>query len=363
MNIETFINTALQLPPNISILVKGDTGIGKSDVVKQISSKIQTDFKFRNYDGPGLPVLDWRLSTFSEGDIIGLPELVDGTTRFAPNARFLAACNEPHTLFLDEGNRATNEVLQCAFQIVLDRELNGHKLHPETRIIMAVNEGNDFNVNEMDPALLRRFWVTELVPTVEGWLTWAEKNEIDSMIRRFIKKYPSHLMHEGQRSPGEVYPYPASWARLDQSLKHAGLEPTKYAGKDIPDATLFISAGFIGNSTTAAFLDYIKNYKFKLSAEEILDRYESVKDDISALTNDKKNEALDQVMLYLKANDISADQAMNIEKYMSHVSDEVVVDFMQNVLATKNHHNIKMIHRVLKTRVIAATRTALGIEA
>jgi len=109
-------------------------------------------------------------------------------------------------------------------------------------------------------------------------------------------------------------------------------------------------------------LDYIKNYKFKLSAEDILDKFESVKDDIATLTNDKKNEALDQVMLYLKANDISASQAMNIEKYMNFVSDEVVVDFMQNVLATKNHHNIKMVHKVLKTRVIEATRAALGIE-
>ncbi len=362
MNIKTFIDTALKLPPNISILVKGDTGIGKSDVVKQISRMIDTDFKFRSHEGPGLPVLDWRLSTFSEGDIIGLPELVDGTTRFAPNARFLAACNEPHMLFLDEGNRATNEVLQCAFQIVLDRELNGHKLHPETRIIMAINEGNDFNVNEMDPALLRRFWTTRLETHVDDWLEWANNNQIDPMIIRFIKKYPAHLMHEGQRSPGEVYPYPASWERLDKSLKHAGLEPTKYAGQDIPDATLFISAGFIGKSTTAALLDYIKNYKFKLSAEDILNRYESVKEDITSLTNDKKNEALDQVMLYLKTNDVSVAQAMNVENYMSHVSDEVVVDFMQNVLATKNHHNIKMIHKVLKTRVIDATRAALGIK-
>ena len=362
MNIETFKKTALQLPPNISILVKGDTGIGKSDVVKQIASQIETDFDFSSFSGTGLPVLDWRLSTFSEGDIIGLPELVDGTTRFAPNARFLAACKEPHVLFLDEGNRATNEVLQCAFQIVLDRELNGHKLHPETRIIMAINEGNDFNVNEMDPALLRRFWVSELIPTVDDWLSWASLNKIDPMIRNFIKKYPSHLMHEGQRSPGEVYPYPASWARLDSSLKHASLDPSNFAGKDIPDAVLFISTGFIGSSTSAAFLDYIKNYKFKLSAEDILDKFESVKDDISTLTNDKKNEALDQVMLYLKTNDISANQAMNIEKYMNFVSDEVVVDFMQNVLATKNHHNIKMVHKVLKTRVIEATRAALGIE-
>ena len=90
MNIETFTKVALSLPPDISILVKGDTGIGKSDITKYIATQIKTNAMFLDHKGPGIPVLDWRLSCFSEGDIIGLPELADGTTRFAPNARFMA---------------------------------------------------------------------------------------------------------------------------------------------------------------------------------------------------------------------------------------------------------------------------------
>lgn len=362
MNIETFTKVALSLPPDISILVKGDTGIGKSDITKYIATQIKTNAMFLDYKGPGIPVLDWRLSCFSEGDIIGLPELVDGTTRFAPNARFMAACREPHLLFLDEGNRATNEVLQCAFQIVLDRELNGQKLHPETRIIMAINEGNDFTVNELDPALLRRFWVTELRPTVSDWLQWARSNDIDPMITRFIEKYPSHLMHEGERSPGEVYPYPASWARLDKSLKHANLIPSKYAGSDIPDFVLHLSSGFIGLPTTAAFLDYLKNYKLKLSASDILDKFKTIEADVGYMTNDKKNEALDQVVLFLKEEEITVAQTENLKKYLSHTSDEVVVNFMQTVLGLKNIHNIKLIHKVIKSRVLEATRSSMGIK-
>lgn len=356
MDIKTFVDVALNLPSNISVLVKGDTGIGKSEITKHIASRIETT------KGLGLPVLDWRLSTFSEGDIIGLPELVDGVTRFAPNDRFMAACREPHLLFLDEGNRATTEVLQCAFQIVLDRELNGQKLHPETRIFMAINEGNDFTVNEMDPALLRRFWVTELIPTTNDWLDWAERSEIDPMIRRFIKKYPAHLMHEGERDMGQVYPYPASWARLDTSLKYAKLNPVDYAGEDIPDLLLHVAAGFIGMPTTAAFLDYLKNYEFKLNADEILNKFAEIEDDVKSMTSEKKNEALDQVVLFLKENDVNLGQVINLNKFLSYTSDEVVVDFMQNILSTKNHHNIKMIHKAIKTRVLVASRAAIGVK-
>lgn len=356
MSIKTFVDTVSMLPPDISVLVKGDTGIGKSEITRQIAASIKTDHIFNDHDGPGLPVLDWRLSVFSEGDIIGLPELVDGVTRFAPNDRFMAACREPHLLFLDEGNRATTEVLQCAFQIVLDRELNGQKLHPETRIIMAINEGADFTVNELDPALLRRFWVAELIPTVNDWLDWAEKNKIDPMIQKFIKKYPSHLMHSGVRSPGTVYPYPASWARLDKTLKHANLRPQDLAGKTLTDGLLYIAAGFIGLPTSAAFLDFLKNYVFKLSADDILNNFNKIEEDVKAMTNDKKNESLDQVVLYLKENDLCVTQIDNLTNFLSYVSDEVVVDFTQTIMSTKNLHNIKMITKALKTRIVDSVR-------
>ena len=44
--------------------------------------------------------------------------------------------------------------------------------------------------------------------------------------------------------------------QIDQQVLAAAME----AGGDIPDVMLHISAGFIGMSTTAAFLDFVKNY-------------------------------------------------------------------------------------------------------
>ena len=113
--------------------------------------------------------------------------------------------------------------MQCAFQLVLDRELNGHKLHPDTRVFCAINATSDYQVNEIDPALLDRFWVIDLEPDTEDWIKWAKENDIDSLIIDFIKQNPAHLRHEGQMEPGKVYPTPRSYERLDRSLKFAGL--------------------------------------------------------------------------------------------------------------------------------------------
>ena len=269
MNIKTFVQVISSLPSNIAVLAKGPTGIGKSHIVHQVGERL------------GMEVIDRRLSQMTEGDIIGLPELTDGVTRFAPVDWFIKACNEPVVLFFDELNRATIEVQQCAFQIVLDRELNGHKLHPETRVYAAINEGSEYQVTEMDPALLRRFFVTSLEPTTEDWLRWAEKAGIDSVVTKFIKKYPAHLRHHGELEPGRVYPNPASWHRLSESLHYAGLAPEDLAGTKVPDIFFPMCTGFIGSETSVAFKDFVQNYEIKFSALDVLDKYELKKEKIN----------------------------------------------------------------------------------
>ena len=122
MDIKTFNSIAPRLPAAIAVLMQGPTGVGKSHLVYAIGEELD------------LTVVDRRLSQMGEGDMVGLPELVDGTTRFCPPDWYADACANARILFLDELNRATPEVMQAAFQIVLDRELNGHKLHPDSLV-------------------------------------------------------------------------------------------------------------------------------------------------------------------------------------------------------------------------------------
>ena len=321
MDIKTFVDVISQLPPHIAVLSKGPTGIGKSAVVHQIGEKL------------GLEVIDRRLSYMTEGDLIGLPELIDGVTRFAPIDWFIRACNEPLIIFFDELNRATIEVQQCAFQIVLDRELNGHKLHPETRIYAAVNEGNDYQVTEMDPALLRRFYSADLEPTVDDWLKWAEsKGNIHNMITNFIRKYPAHLRHEGDMTPGKVYPNPASWSRLDQSLKYANIDLDNDIGENYKSIVSPMSLGFIGDETTIAFTSYLKKYKSLFNAKDVVKDYPSLKEKLNSLNNDKKNDLLNQIFNYILKEDIGLNESKNIFDFASSASDEMCVSFYYQLL-------------------------------
>ncbi len=204
MSIKTFKRVAAVMPPKVSILLRANHGVGKSKVVRQVSSTVRKELiekkvvdlsKYRDLKD-FFPVIDRRLSQMTEGDMVGLPSTDGETTRFNPPDWFKKACSEPCVLFLDELNRATPEVMQAAFQIVLDRELNGWKLHPLTRVYAAINSGANYTVNEMDPALLDRFFAIDLEPSLEEFCTWARSDDpehggnLHAFIPDFIESKP-----------------------------------------------------------------------------------------------------------------------------------------------------------------------------
>ena len=166
MDIKTIKQIVPNLPAEIAVLMRGPTGVGKSHVAAKISEEL------------GYPFIDVRGSTMQEGDVIGYPDLeamkTSGVSTMVLPAWFMRACKEPCVLMLDELNRALPGVMQGFFQVVLDRHLGNDKdgmpiaLHPDTRVIAAVNAGNEYDVNDMDPALLRRLSATEPIPDAMG---------------------------------------------------------------------------------------------------------------------------------------------------------------------------------------------------
>lgn len=252
------------LPAWIAILLRGETGIGKSFIVHQVAKQL------------GLKVIDRRLSQMTEGDLLGLPSIDDATTKFNPPDWFHEACREPRLLFLDEMNRATRELQQGAFQLVLDRELNGFKLHPETRVMAAVNIGGKYAVNEMDAALLRRFFVIDLQPDVADWIEYAKETKVDPMMIAFIQAHPTLLDPAAKAAAGSVQPTRASWERLSQIIQMNGLA-TK------PDHPQYfnIAKGMLGAEVASPLVQYGKNYKFAVTGEDVWLRYTDQKSGVA----------------------------------------------------------------------------------
>jgi len=251
--------TFTKLAPAVSaaglpVILRGRHGVGKSQVVYQVAKSL------------GLPVVERRASQMTEGDLVGLPSVNGDRTSFNPPDWFKVACEKPVLLFLDEVDRAVLEVRQGIFELTDSRKLNGHFLHPDTIVYAAVNggeHGEQYQVNEMDPAELDRYSVWDIEPTIEDWLTWGKDN-VDPLIWDFINQNHNHLEHSGDYEPNKIYPSRRSWDRLSQVLVGSNmLEPGP--------AMFNLATSFVGFEAAVTFSDFAKNYDRQVTIEQLLD--------------------------------------------------------------------------------------------
>ena len=347
MDIKTAINTIPLLPARQAIMIRGPHGIGKSQIFQQIADKL------------GMELIDRRLSQMTEGDLLGLPELSDGVTRFCPPDWFMAACKAPKIILLDEFNRGTPEILNTAMQITLDFELNGNKLHPETRVYAAINASAEYSVNELDFAQADRFWTIDLEPTVEDWLTWASDTGVDSVLVDFIRQNPGHLRAKGQMEPGKVYPSQRSWDKLNQALRKAGLD---LQAQGVPDLLYPLSIGFVGLEASIAFRDFVKNYENIISAEDVLNDWKKIKGKVSKLSADKQNALLDKLINHCKGNPWSDEQMDNVAAFAKSVSQEMTIAFFNKVMETNSLQNIRGLHKRIGAEIIKNIAAASAVK-
>lgn len=181
---ETELMTLLEVTPSWqNIMLAGRHGIGKSQILT------------RYFKSKGMPVKTLFLGQMSDpGDLLGLPNKDEktGKTVFMPPYWF-PADGKPIVLFLDEINRARPEILQTVMDLVLNRKLAGRELPEGSRIIAAGNDGEEYQLTDLDPALVSRFNIYTFRPTVEDWLLWAERAGLDERILRFISANPELL--------------------------------------------------------------------------------------------------------------------------------------------------------------------------
>ena len=252
INAQELENLLTATPASQNIMLTGKHGIGKSQILE----------KFFTARGERVVIL--FLGQMSDpGDLIGLPRLDEATgkTIFMPPYWF-PTDGKPVVLFLDELNRARPEVLQTIMDLTLNRTLAGRKLPEGSRVISAVNDGEEYQLTDLDPALVSRFNIYEFKPTAQEWLLWASRAGLDSRVIDFISENPEMLdgaafTREDQGL--EKSPDRRGWERVSKILQTNEVSPLLKT----------IIAGIIGMPAATKFFATI-NQKRLPSAKEIL---------------------------------------------------------------------------------------------
>lgn len=242
-------------PASHNLMLVGNHGIGKSEIL--------TDY----YSNKGMSVTALFLGQMSDpGDLIGLPHKNEktGKTEFMPPYWF-PVDGKPVVLFLDELNRARPEILQTIMDLALNRRLAGRPLPEGSRIIAAVNEGDQYQLTDLDPALVSRFNIITFSPTAQEWLLWAKKSNLDDRVTDFIQDNSTWLdkvpdAKEGADTGLEKTPDRRAWKRVSDVI--AGYQTL------LPVHTKLISS-IVGAKAASAFLSSVSTKKI-LSGRQIL---------------------------------------------------------------------------------------------
>lgn len=287
MDIKTTKFTLKNLPPRKSVLIEGNHGLGKSQVVAQTASELSQE------TGNVYHFIDIRLAEREVGDLIGMPRDVaeftvtisafkDGKpcieTRVLKNVSvndlpswFPRDPDSYGFLFMDELHYAPKDVLNAAFELSLDYRLNGTPLPMGWRVIAAGNQNQDiYGGTTINPALYSRFLRIEFKPTVPEWLEYAGIIGVHRAITTYVNKFPTDLDSPEKIEPGVIYPDRRAWVSLSDVMKYQaekGHDPLNNL-----DYLTLLARGYIGTETTLNFIEYIRKQYKVYTAADILDK-------------------------------------------------------------------------------------------
>lgn len=298
-------------PADQNLMLVGNHGIGKSEILTEY------------FSGKGMKVVPLFLGQMSDpGDLIGIPNRNDttGKTEFMPPYWF-PLDGKPVVLFLDELNRARPEVLQTIMDLALNRTLAGRRLPDGSRIISAVNAGDQYQLTDLDPALVSRFNVVTFRPTAQEWLLWAEKVGVDARVRDFIRENPMWLdknpdAKEGADTGLDKTPDRRGWKRVSDILKTAG---------DISPIVTKAIAAIVGPKAASALAGSVSARKI-LSGREVLQNFEKHLPTLKGYELHQLSVVNDGIFRHLEVENLSGqareNAKRNIDAYFTFLSKE-----------------------------------------
>lgn len=321
-----------EMPINKSIMLRAKHGVGKSSVIKQ--SAIEQDIEF----------FDVRLSQCEVGDIKGLPHLdpVKGMTSFLKPYWWPRDPNSKGILFFDELNRASKDVLQAVFEICLDRRLDGDKLPDGWRVVAAVNADDDYDVVELDPALLDRWFIIDFDPTPKEWIDWARSSKVHAAVVEFINRNNNLLDPPvGNLESGRVYPSRRSWVALSDTIQAMNLTD------DTDGLVTQVAKGWVGREVAVMFQKFMTNEFSQLKASDILDKFEEMVpkiesacsdiEVIAALANSVVDEVANRSAAKMKEKQVEA-----LKKFFGMVPKDVASNMWTSLLSNPKTKKIVM---------------------
>jgi len=233
-------------------------------------------------------------------------------------------------------------------------------LHTESRICVAENVGQNYQVEQSDPAEVSRWVTIELSPDEDDWLRWAE-DKVHPALIEYIRANKKNLEHSGNFEPEKKYPDRRTWYKLDQELQRLGL----YEDENPNNGNLqnVLCGAFLGPEVGNHFDRFLMQREREIKATDILADWKKAKKRLSkgqkSITNEQYVEATAKLGDYLKEpkNVLTKEQARQYGLFMTDCPPEARMTAFAQL--QKNPNNLFTVHPFIEKLMVA---TASGSD-
>lgn len=305
------------------VFLKGYPGSGKSSIFKEIAEKNNLMF------------IDIRTAQIDSTEIIGKPN----TTKYGdvsvmgydiPEWAYLAnnavaMGYKGALIFFDELNRSIIEVRNATLQVLLDRAI-GYKFKFNDNVYFAsagnLGEEDGTEVDEFENALRDRLATIKHQLSVTEWLTNFGRRNVNSYICSFLEVHPMYFYKINDKEDNITTP--RGWSQLSTVIGKDEKDIEK-----ILDAVETIGVYYVGSSISK-FMTYLRDLT-AININDILNRYEQVKDVLAKTNRDRVKELLHE-MEKKEFDKLNKTQTENLSEFIKTIDEDSRIGFFQKLL-------------------------------
>jgi hypothetical protein len=243
------------------IFLWGAPGIGKSDIIAQITESLGNSL-----------MIDMRLALMEPTDLRGYPFRNPETNQmeWAPPADLpteeQAEMYDFIILFMDELNSAPPSVQAAAYQLILNGRIGQYVLPKNVRIVAAGNRDTDRGVTYRMPApLANRFRHINMAVDFSDWSTWALRNQIHPDVVGYLSYAKQDLFDFDPKTSSQAFASPRSWSFVSEILN-----VPEFDTADVYEQKAEI-AGAVGEGMAGKFIEHRRIAGKLPNPEDIMD--------------------------------------------------------------------------------------------
>jgi len=230
-----------------NLMTFGPAGIGKTEMAMQACKEEGYRFVYLN------------LSVLEAPDMVGLPQVQDGKTSYAPPETIpLRDDNQKKVVLLvDEVDKAKPELQNPCLELFQFRAMNGREMNIHSVIATGNLPDEGAFSQPVSHALTNRCLVFRVTHAFDPWLQWATgPAAVHPLIVGFLSKNPEYLLMPDASGDTTAYchPSPRQWTLAAKDLEHTSTA-------DHIDFQTLLIAGRVGTAAAVKFRVWLEHYR------------------------------------------------------------------------------------------------------